>query len=77
MSFLHKTSICCHGDLKSNNCVIDSRWCCKITNVGLEKFKAGQSEKLDIGIDAHYNGEKSLFNQATTQYYKNEIDNNK
>lgn len=56
MCFLHKSSICCHGDLKSNNCVVDSRWVCKITDIGLEKFKQGQTEYQDMGIDAYFNG---------------------
>lgn len=56
MCFLHKSSIGCHGDLKSCNCVIDSRWVCKITDVGLEKFKGGQSPDPEVGMDAEYNG---------------------
>ncbi|KAJ7376461.1 hypothetical protein OS493_034449 [Desmophyllum pertusum] len=54
MSFLHKSSIGCHGDLESSKCVIDSRWVCKITDVGLEKFKGGQKADSDIGLDAEY-----------------------
>ncbi|XP_044174474.1 atrial natriuretic peptide receptor 1-like [Acropora millepora] len=56
MSFLHKSSIGCHGNLKSGNCVVDSRWVCKITDVGLENFKQGQSQDPDLGMDAYYNG---------------------
>lgn len=58
MCFLHKSSIGCHGDLKSCNCVLDSRWVCKITDVGLEKFKGGQSPDPEVGMDAEYNGER-------------------
>ena len=56
MSFLHKSTIGCHGDLKSSNCLIDSRWVCKISDIGLEKFKGGQKSDPSIGIDAEYNG---------------------
>ena len=56
MAFVHKSSIGCHGNLTSSNCVIDSRWVCKITDIGLEKFKEGQSEDPELGIDAYYNG---------------------
>ncbi|XP_015754056.1 PREDICTED: atrial natriuretic peptide receptor 1-like [Acropora digitifera] len=56
MSFLHKSSIGCHGNLKSGNCVVDSRWVCKITDVGLENFKQGQSQEPELGMDAYYNG---------------------
>ena len=60
MSFLHKTSIGCHGNLKSGNCVVDSRWVCKITDVGLENFKQGQSQEPELGMDAYYNGKGKL-----------------
>ena len=54
MCFLHKSSIGCHGDLRSSKCVIDSRWVCKIADFGLEKFKGGQKANSDIGLDAEY-----------------------
>lgn len=55
MCFLHKSSIGCHGDLRSSKCVIDSRWVCKITDVGLGKFKGGQKPNSYIGLDGEYN----------------------
>lgn len=55
MFFLHKSSILYHGDLRSSNCVVDSRWVCKITDVGLENFKAGQKVDSYLGLDAEYN----------------------
>ena len=67
MCFLHKSSIGVHGDLKSCNCVIDSRWVCKITDVGLEKFKGGQSADPQVGIDAEYNGEKLHLSTIVTK----------
>jgi len=36
MTFLHGTSIHCHGNLKSTNCVVDSRFVLKITDYGLQ-----------------------------------------
>ena len=48
-----------HGRLKSTNCVIDSRWTCKITDIGLFKFKDGQDENEEVGIDHEFNS-KSL-----------------
>ena len=44
-----------HGNLKSSNCVIDSRWVCKLTDFGIEKLKTPlhiQSE--EIGDHAAY-----------------------
>eukprot|EP00058_Branchiostoma_floridae_P027008 XP_002612499.1 hypothetical protein BRAFLDRAFT_75379 [Branchiostoma floridae] len=34
MDFLHRSALVSHGDLKSSNCVIDSRWMLKITDYG-------------------------------------------
>ncbi|KAL3842855.1 hypothetical protein ACJMK2_020836 [Sinanodonta woodiana] len=49
LEFIHKSSIRYHGNLKSTNCVVDSRWTCKITDFGvpslraLEKMSAAQN----------------------------------
>lgn len=57
MHHLHyNTPICVHGNLKSTNCVIDSRWVCKITDFGLDKFKEGQEADIDINADQEFNG---------------------
>ncbi|CAH1269783.1 NPR2 [Branchiostoma lanceolatum] len=34
MDFLHRSALVSHGNLKSSNCVIDSRWMLKITDYG-------------------------------------------
>eukprot|EP00794_Sanderia_malayensis_P009042 gene9042-10009_t len=39
MDYLHMSDIRSHGNLKSSNCVIDSRWVLKITDFGLHRFK--------------------------------------
>ncbi|XP_026549251.1 atrial natriuretic peptide receptor 1-like, partial [Notechis scutatus] len=38
MLFLHHSAIAYHGNLKSSNCVVDSRFVLKITDYGLESF---------------------------------------
>ncbi|KAF7686363.1 hypothetical protein HF521_015725 [Silurus meridionalis] len=38
MSFLHNSMIVSHGNLKSSNCVVDSRFVLKITDYGLASF---------------------------------------
>ncbi|XP_032642428.1 atrial natriuretic peptide receptor 1-like [Chelonoidis abingdonii] len=38
MAYLHQHKIY-HGCLKSNNCVIDDRWICKISDYGLQSYR--------------------------------------
>ena len=42
MKYLHNSDIKLHGNLKSSNCVINSRWVLKITDFGLNTFRSGQ-----------------------------------
>ena len=39
MKYLHKTEIKSHGNLKSANCVVDSRWVLKITDFGIQTVR--------------------------------------
>lgn len=39
MHYLHTTSIHSHGQLKSSNCVVDSRFVLKITDFGLHELR--------------------------------------
>ena len=41
LEYLHKSAFGSHGHLNSNNCVLDSRWVCKITDYGCSLFKKG------------------------------------
>jgi len=36
---IHSSSIGIHGNLSSQNCLIDNRWVCKLSNFGLENMK--------------------------------------
>ncbi|GFO22234.1 hypothetical protein PoB_004873900, partial [Plakobranchus ocellatus] len=42
MNYIHSTALISHGNLKSSNCLVDSRWVVKISDFGLNKFKAKQ-----------------------------------
>ena len=42
MEYLHRSEIQSHGNLKSDNCMVDSRWVLKITDYGLNTFKTGE-----------------------------------
>ena len=45
MHYLHCSPLKFHGNLKSSNCVIDSRWVCKITDYGLATFRSKQDDE--------------------------------
>eukprot|EP00794_Sanderia_malayensis_P009190 gene9190-10164_t len=51
--YLNSTEIKVHGNLKSSNCVIDSRWVLKLTDFGLHNFKARQ-DNSDIGTHEYF-----------------------
>ncbi|TSK28280.1 Atrial natriuretic peptide receptor 1 [Bagarius yarrelli] len=51
MSFLHNSVIGCHGNLKSSNCVVDSRFVLKITDYGLVSFR---NESSSEDLHAYY-----------------------
>lgn len=45
MSYLHDSEIGVHGNLKSTNCLIDSRWILRITDFSLDSFKSSHQPR--------------------------------
>ena len=44
MIFLHDSALRCHGNLKSSNCLVDSRWVVKVADFGLHELKRGADD---------------------------------
>lgn len=59
MHYLHTTSILTHGQLKSSNCVVDSRFVLKITDFGLHELRKNPLEDTD--------------NKESHEYWKSEF----
>ncbi|XP_076356119.1 atrial natriuretic peptide receptor 1-like isoform X2 [Tachypleus tridentatus] len=47
MAYLHGSEVRCHGNLKSSNCVVDSRFVLKITDFGLHSLRVYE-ENVDF-----------------------------
>ena len=56
MHFLQNSPVQIHGNLKSSNVLIDSRWTCKLTDHGLFLFKEGQEIDVEAGENSKYYG---------------------
>ncbi|XP_071083341.1 atrial natriuretic peptide receptor 1-like isoform X2 [Haliotis cracherodii] len=53
MAYLHSSEIRSHGNMKSTNCVVDSRFVVKITDFGVHSFR-GSQEDVEGGTYAYY-----------------------
>ncbi|CAK8676721.1 unnamed protein product [Clavelina lepadiformis] len=51
MMFIHRSFFQLHGNLKSSNCVIDSRFVVKLTDFGLQKFREGSRTDSKSGYE--------------------------
>lgn len=68
MAYMHSTDLKSHGNLKSSNCLVDSRWVLKITDYGLPSFRA--KVKKNREDYAYYRGDepkRSFFQSFVTR----------
>ena len=47
MYFIHTSEIKIHGNLKSSNCVVDSRFVVKLTDFGLASLRTEDEDELE------------------------------
>lgn len=50
MRYIHHSSIKYHGNLKSRNCVVDSRWVLKLTDFGLPSIYSNQNFSRTLSL---------------------------
>ncbi|RZC33646.1 guanylate cyclase 32E [Asbolus verrucosus] len=60
MLYIHNSMLICHGNLKSSNCVVTSRWVLQVTDFGLAEMRHC-AESDSIGEHQYY---RSLFWKA-------------
>jgi len=56
MSYLHGSDIKSHGNLKSSNCVVDSRFVLKLTDFGLPTLRAHNDLQAAEDAYIYYKG---------------------
>ncbi|XP_022085768.1 atrial natriuretic peptide receptor 1-like [Acanthaster planci] len=59
LNHLHSSPIQSHGNLRSTNCLVDSRWVCKISDFGLVKLRDG-------AVDNRFSEEAKFARNLTT-----------
>ena len=43
MLYIHESPLQHHGRLKSSNVLVDGRWTCKLSDIGLNLFRQGET----------------------------------
>ncbi|XP_044585548.1 atrial natriuretic peptide receptor 1-like isoform X3 [Cotesia glomerata] len=61
MAYLHASEVKSHGNLKSSNCVVDSRFVLKITDFGLHELRKPSPGDSDEDKDSYAHWKKQLW----------------
>jgi Protein tyrosine and serine/threonine kinase len=72
MTYLHDSSIRCHGNLCTANCLIDSRWVVKLSDFGLYAFKRGGGGGVSVNENGCDSGNNNNLHD-NNDFYDDEI----
>lgn len=67
MHYLHNSEIRSHGNLKSSNCVVDSRFVLKVADFGLHSLRGVPEDAEDDNSYAYW---RSKSTHTTNQEYR-------
>ncbi|KAK3101586.1 hypothetical protein FSP39_004669 [Pinctada imbricata] len=68
LDYIHKSDLRFHGNLKSSNCLIDSRWTCKLTDFGPRHIRG---ENIVTKTDDPYEKYSTMIPIAELASYRN------
>lgn len=57
MDFIHKSNLKFHGNLKPSTCLVDSRLQIKLSGFGLNEFKYGTRNRINLAENSNYGGQ--------------------
>lgn len=60
MLYIHNSMLISHGNLKSSNCVVTSRWVLQVTDFGLADMRHC-AENDSIGEHQYYRGKNLIY----------------